>query len=191
MWNYVISNNTHTLIWRGKVTWDVRSTLEKVVNHLSYSLRFKSFSPNLQCGIAKRTQGNVVYCLTAKKKNKQNEKTKKNTGISTYTRISRRLYNHISQYVVVRECISYRVTTVSLTKHVQRNICHLSNPIHSLCDWTCYNWIITNNPSLIFVDCIFGRGVGFCSTSDAEGFVQSDRIVAGVSLQQCVKRTIV
>ena len=84
MWNYVISNNTHTLIWRGKVTWDVRSTLEKVVNHLSYGLRFKSFSPNLQCGIAKRTQGNVVYCLTAKKKT---NKTKKRKKIQEYPHI--------------------------------------------------------------------------------------------------------
>ena len=171
---------------------------------MSYGLRFKSFSPNLQCGIAKRTQGNVVYCLTAKKKNKQNGKTKKKyRNIHIYTYFSQTVQPHFTIYVVVRECISYRVTTVSLTKHVQRNICHLSNPIkvgwfaresqplHSLCDWTCYNWIITNNPSLIFVDCIFGRGVGFCSTSDAEGLVQSDRIVAGVSLQQCVKRTIV
>ena len=180
-----------------KTTWDVRSNLEKVVNHLSYGLRFKSFSPNLQCGIAKRTQGNVVYCLTAKKNTQKTEKRKKK-----YRNIHT-VQPHFTIYVVVRECISYRVTTVSLTKHVQRNICHLSNPIkvgwfareshplHSLCDWTCYNWISTNNPSLIFVDCIFGGGVGFCSTSDAEGLVQSDRIVAGVSLQQCVKRTIV
>ena len=192
MWNYVISNNTHTLIWRGKVTWDVRSTLEKVVNHLSYGLRFKSFSPNLQCGIAKRTQGNVVYCLTAKKKKQTKRKNeKKYRNIHIYTYFSQTVQPHFTIYVVVRECISYRVTTVSLTKHVQRNICHLSNPIHSLCDWTCYNWIITNNPSLIFVDCIFGGGVGFCSTSDAEGLVQSDKVVAGVSLQQRVKRTIV
>ena len=102
-----------------------------------------------------------------------------------------------------KRSISYRVTTVSHTKHVQRNICHLSNPIkvgwfareghllHSLCDWTFYNWVIANNSGLISVDCIFGGGVGFCSTSDAEGLVQSDRIVAGVCLQQCVKRTIV
>ena len=45
-----------------------------------------------------------------------------------------------------RERLAYRITTVSLTKHFQRNMCHLSNPIkvgwfareghplHSLCD---------------------------------------------------------
>ena len=174
----------------------------------SLVLRFKSFSPNIQRGITKQTQGNVVYCLTAKKKqtNKQTKKTKKRTkkfGISTYSTYGSCTRIFVIIYMVVRERISYRITTVSLTKHVQRNICHLSNPIkvgwfareghplHSLCDWTCYNWIITNNPSLISVDCIFGGGVGICSTSDAEGLVHNDRIVAGVSLQQCVVRTMV
>ena len=102
-----------------------------------------------------------------------------------------------------RERLAYRITTVSLTKHFQRNMCHLSNPIkvgwfareghplHSLCDWTCYNWIIANNSGLISVDFIFGGGVGFRSTSDAEGLVYNDRIVAGVSLQQGVIRTMV
>lgn len=82
-------------------------------------------------------------------------------------------------------------------------MCHLSNPIkvgwfareghplHSLWDWTCYNWIIANNSGLISVDFIFGGGVGFRSTSDAEGLVYNDRIVAGVSLQQGVIRTMV
>ena len=105
--------------------------------------------------------------------------------------------------MVERERILDKTTTVSLTKHFQRNMCHLSNPIkvgwfaheghplHSLCDWTCYNWIIANNRSLVFVDYIFGWGVGFCSTSDTEGLVRSDKIVAGVSLQQCVERTMV
>ena len=89
-----------------------------------------------------------------------------------------------------RERLAYRITTVSLTKHFQRNMCHLSNPIkvgwfareghplHSLC-------------GLISVDFIFGGGVGFRSTSDAEGLVYNDRIVAGVSLQQGVIRTMV
>ena len=56
-----------------------------------------------------------------------------------------------------RERLAYRITTVSLTKHFQRNMCHLSNPIkvgwfareghplHSLC-------------GLISVDFIFGGG---------------------------------
>ena len=105
--------------------------------------------------------------------------------------------------MVERERLAYRITTVSLTKHLQRNMCHLSNPIkvgwfareghplHWLCDRTCYNWIIANNRSLISVDYIFGGGVGFCSTSDAERLVQSDKIVVDVCLQQCVKRTMV
>ena len=105
--------------------------------------------------------------------------------------------------MVERECLTYRITIVSLTKHVQRNICHLSNPIkvgwfareghplHSLCDWTCYNWMIANNSGLISVDFVFGGRVGFRSTGDTEGLVHNDRIVAGVSLQQCVIRTMV
>ena len=171
----------------------------------SLVLRFKNFSPNLQRGITKQTRGNVVYCLT-EKKNQTKRKNEKKIGISTYSANLQKLYTtciFFIMYMVVRERMSYRITTVSLTKHVQRNICHLSHPIkvgwfareghplHSLCDWTCYNWISTNNPSLISVDYIFGGGVGICSTSDAEGLVHNDRIVAGVSLQQCVIRTIV
>ena len=136
---------------------------------------------------------------------------KENTGISTYSTNLQKFYTYFSRTVqphfticmVERERILDKTTTVSLTKHFQRNMCHLSNPIkvgwfaheghplHSLCDWTCYNWIIANNRSLVFVDYIFGWGVGFCSTSDTEGLVRSDKIVAGVSLQQCVERTMV
>ena len=158
----------------------------------------------------------MVYCLTAKKQTKmiQNGKRKKKKGKYRNIHIQYKLTAIVDvcladcsttfhANMIERECLAYRITTVSLTKHVQRNICHLSNPIkvrwftreghplHSLCDWTCYNWIIANNSGLISVDFVFGGGVGFRSTSDAEGLVHNDRIVTGVSLQQCGIRTMV
>ena len=151
----------------------------------------------------------MVHCSTAKRNKTEKRKKRKIQEyphtVQTYSNcrcISRGLYNHIHNKQDERERLAYRITTVSLTKHFQRNMCHLSNPIkvgwfareshplHSLCDWTCYNWIIANNSGLISVDFIFGGGVGFRSTSDAEGLVYNDRIVAGVSLQQGVIRTM-
>ena len=101
--------NKITAIWREKATWDVRSTLKKLVNHLSYGLRFKSFSPNLQWDYHITNPKECGLFLDCEKKtNEQKNETKwknekkGNTRISTYsTNLSncrctfRGLYNHI------------------------------------------------------------------------------------------------